>query len=74
MEMFSKKFPQLVKTLFSKRSDLHILATIPNRVTGGPLGSLLEELKKNEAAELIEVSKSNRNDVIDKILSILEFE
>ena len=71
MEVFSKKFPQLVKNVF-RMKDLHILATIPSKVGPGPLGTLLEELKNNEDAKLIEVTKANRDDIISEILPILE--
>ena len=71
MEMFSKRFSILVKEVFNK-NDLHILATIPNKVTGGPLGTLLESLKQNPHCNLIEVTKANRNDLIERICSILE--
>ena len=70
MEMFSRKFPQLVKNAFNTR-DLHILATIPNKVGPGPLATILDELKKNDAAQLIEVTKTNRDNVIDNIVAIL---
>ena len=70
MEMFSRKFPQLVKNAFNTK-DLHILATIPNKIGPGPLATLLDELKKNDAAQLIEVSKTNRDNVIETIVPIL---
>ena len=60
-----------VKNVF-RMKDLHILATIPNKVGPGPLGTLLEELKNNEDAKLIEVTKANRDDIISEILPILE--
>ena len=70
MEMFSRKFPQLVKNAFNTK-DLHILATIPNKIGPGPLATLLDELKKNDAAQLIEVTKTNRDNVIETIVPIL---
>ena len=70
--MFSKKFPTMVRDAFN-RNDIRILATIPNKVTGGPLGTLLEALKKNPNCDLVEVSKANRNDLLDSICSTLEW-
>lgn len=71
MEMFSKRFPQFVKSAF-RMKDLHILATIPNKVGPGPLGTLLEELKKNDDATIIEVTRANRDDIVREILLILD--
>ena len=71
MEMFSKRFPALVKEVFN-RSDLHILATIPVKVSNGPLATLLDTLKKNLDCQLIEVTKNNRNELLQEVCSILQ--
>ena len=71
MEMFSKRFPALVKEVFN-RSDLHILATIPVKVSNGPLATLLDTLKKNPDCQLIEVTKNNRNELLQEVCSILQ--
>ena len=72
MEMFSKRFPALVKEVFN-RSDLHILATIPVKVSNGPLATLLDTLKKNPDCQLIEVTKNNRNELLQEVCSILQW-
>ena len=71
MEMFSKRFPKLIKEVFD-RNDLQILATIPNKVPGGPLNALLETLKKNPHCVVKEVSKENRDGLFETLCSDLE--
>ena len=71
MEMFSKRFPMYVKEVF-ERNDLQILATIPNKVSGGPLNTLLETLKNNPHCIVKEVSKENRDVLFETICSNFE--
>lgn len=68
--MFSKKFVQCIRDIYARKGDLIIISTIPNRINGGPLALLLSELKKSN--EIIEVSKSNRNELLETIVSRIE--
>lgn len=65
MEMFSKKFPAKVNSALAQK-NLKILATIPSKIPGGgPLNTLLESVKSN--AEIIHLSKSNRDSLLTEI-------
>ena len=68
MEMFSKKFAPTIQDVFKKEACI-ILATMPNKVTHGPLSTLLESLKKD--AEIVQVTKANRNNLVESILAKL---
>ena len=69
MELFSKKFEKEIKRLFFKEKDkpFLILAIVPI-VTDI---SLVEKLKNRSDVEVIELSKSNRDNVYRKIRNIV---
>ena len=71
MEMFSKKFATKIREVFAARNNLTVLATIPNKISSGPLASLIESIKKEANSKVIEVSKSNRDDILQEIISTL---
>ena len=65
--MYSKLFAPKIQEIFHKKDDCTILATIPNKVSSGPLRTLLDALKKN--AEIIDVTKANRDDLLESTLA-----
>jgi len=66
MELFSKRFRELVKALaYDPRVDL--LATLPIR----DVHSLVRELRKLQGAVLIELKRSNREGMDKKIMKLL---
>ena len=71
MEMFSKKFATKIREVFAAQNRLTVLATIPNKISTGPLASLIESIKKETNSKVIEVSKSNRDDILQEIISTL---
>ena len=71
MEMFSKKFATKIREVFAAQNRLTVLATIPNKIPTGPLASLIESIKKETNSKVIEVSKSNRDDILQEIISTL---
>ena len=71
MEMFSKTFATKIREVFAAQNNLTVLATIPNKISSGPLASLIESIKKESNSKVIEVSKSNRDDVLQEIISTL---
>lgn len=71
MEMFSKKFANKIREIFTKENNLAVLATIPNKISSGPLATLIALIKSNKNSKVIEVTKSNRNDILDEIVSSL---
>ena len=71
MEMFSKKFATKIREVFAAQNRLTVLATIPNKISSGPLASLIESIKKETNSKVIEVSKSNRNNILQEIISTL---
>jgi uncharacterized protein with WD repeat len=71
MEMFSKKFATKIREVFAAKNRLTVLATIPNKIPTGPLASLIESIKKETNSKVIEVSKSNRDDILQEIISTL---
>ena len=71
MEMFSKNFATKIREVFAARNNLTVLATIPNKIPSGPLASLIESIKKETNSKVIEVSKSNRDDILQEIFSTL---
>ena len=71
MEMFSKKFATKIREVFAAQNRLTVLATIPNKISTGPLASLIESIKKETNSEVIEVSKSNRDDILQDIIFTL---
>merc|ERR1712173_343091 len=44
MEMYSELFAPKIQDIFQKKDDCTILATIPNKVSSGPLCTLLDAL------------------------------
>ena len=70
MEMFSRKFGEAVKSVFS-RDNVRILATIPVKINSGPLGNLIDSLKANPKSQLITVTPQNRDNLAGEIISIL---
>ena len=71
MEMFSKKFATKIREVFAAQNRLTVLATIPNKISSGPLASLIESIKKETNSKVIEVSKSNRDDILQEIIFTL---
>ena len=71
MEMFSKKFSTKIREVFAAQNRLTVLATIPNKISSGPLASLIESIKKETNSKVIEVSKSNRNNILQEIIFTL---
>ena len=71
MEMFSKKFSTKIREVFAAQNRLTVLATIPNKISSGPLASLIESIKKETNSKVIEVSKSNRDDILQEIIFTL---
>ena len=71
MEMFSKKFATKIREVFAAQNRLTVLATIPNKISSGPLASLIESIKKETNSKVIEVSKSNRNNILQEIIFTL---
>ena len=71
MEMFSKKFATKIQEVFAAQNRLTVLATIPNKISSGPLASLIESIKKETNSKVIEVSKSNRDDILQEIIFML---
>ena len=71
MEMFSKKFATKIREIFTTENNLAVLATIPNKISSGPLATLIALIKSNKNSKVIEVTKSNRNDILDEIVSSL---
>ena len=68
MEMFSKNFATKIREVFAARNNLTVLATIPNKISTGPLATLIESIKKETNSKVIEVSKSNRDDILQEII------
>ena len=71
MEMFSKKFAIKIREVFAAQNRMTVLATIPNKISTGPLASLIESIKKETNSKVIEVSKSNRDDILQDIIFTL---
>ena len=71
MEMFSKKFATKIREVFAAQNRLTVLATIPNKISTGPLASLIESIKKETNSKVIEVSNSNRDDILQEIIFTL---
>ena len=71
MEMFSKKFATKIREVFAAQNRLTVLATIPNKISSGSLASLIESIKKETNSKVIEVSKSNRDDILQEIIFTL---
>ena len=71
MEMFSKKFSTKIREVFAPQNNITVLATIPNKISSGPLANLIDTLKSDTRSKLIEVTKSNRNDILQEIISTL---
>ena len=71
MEMFSKKFATKIREMFAAQNKLTVLATIPNKISTGPLATLIESIKKETNSKVIEVSKSNRDDILQEVISTL---
>ena len=71
MEMFSKKFATKIREVFAARNNLTVLATIPNKISTGPLATLIESIKNETNSKVIEVSKSNRDDILQEIIFTL---
>ena len=69
--MFSKKFATKIREVFAAQKRLTVLATIPNKIPTGPLASLIESIKKETNSKVIEVSKSNRDDILQEIIFAL---
>ena len=67
--MFSKKFATKILEVFAAQNKLTVLATIPSKISPGPLANLIEAIKKD--SQVIEVSKANRNDILQEIVTVL---
>ena len=65
MELFSKRFENLVREIFDKKDK--ILATVPVK----NVHPLVKELKERQDCFLIEVTLSNRNSLPEKIIELL---
>ncbi|KAF2902860.1 hypothetical protein ILUMI_03318 [Ignelater luminosus] len=68
MELFSSKFQIEVKEAF-KRTDISILATVP--VLRGASIPLVESLITNPNYNLITVDRTNRNNLVNEIVTYL---
>ncbi|XP_070180929.1 cancer-related nucleoside-triphosphatase homolog isoform X2 [Littorina saxatilis] len=69
MEMFSTTFVQMVRTLVS-RGNTTVLATIP--IPKGRPIPLVEELRSHKDAHVFEISKSNRDSLLQDIVSAVQ--
>ncbi len=65
MELFSKRFENLIREIFDKKDK--ILATVPVK----NVHPLVKELKERHDCLLIEVNLSNRNSLPEKIIELL---
>jgi nucleoside-triphosphatase len=61
MECFSEKFVNAVRRLFASRRS--VLATVAKKGTG-----LIAEVKTHRDALLLELTKQNRNEIVDDII------
>lgn len=67
MELFSKKFEELVRNLLKER-DIKAVITIPIK----DVHPLVKEIRNNPNLKVLEITYSNRDTIPDKVLEILK--